>query len=213
MKNKGRLIILSTVLSVHSLYIVYYYIRDSAVDIFDLLGYPLFGALAYWAGLQYDRAVYYSDKDVLTNLYNRRFLIKAFDKAKSLASRMNSSLFLLVIDCDNFKQINDRNGHAKGDSVLAAIGEVLVASTRGSDLVARWGGDEFVVVGHHKDDNGLEAILNRLENQLTEASKQLGVPIQVSIGSALFPRDGSDLYELMKVADASMYSNKRSRKD
>ncbi|MFB9331086.1 GGDEF domain-containing protein [Paenibacillus aurantiacus] len=212
MKIKGRFITLSTVLSVHSLYILYYYFRDAAVDIFDLLGYPLFGTLAYWAGLQYDRAVYYSDKDVLTNLYNRRFLIKAFEKAKSLASRMNSSLFLLVIDCDNFKQINDREGHLKGDRVLAAIGEVLVASTRGSDLVARWGGDEFVVVGHHKDGSGLQSILARLENELAEVSKQMSVSINVSIGSALYPRDGGDLYDLMKVADANMYASKRSRK-
>ncbi|MFC4102144.1 GGDEF domain-containing protein [Paenibacillus xanthanilyticus] len=213
MKYKGRLLTLSTVLSVHTLYIVYYFFRDGAVDLFDLLGYPLFGVLAYWAGLQYDRAVYYSDKDVLTNLYNRRFLIKAFDKAKSLASRMNGSLFLLVIDCDNFKEINDRDGHAKGDRVLTAIGDVLVASTRGSDLVARWGGDEFVVVGHHKDDTGLQAILGRLESQLTEVSAQMGVRIQVSIGSALYPRDGGDLYDLMKIADANMYASKRARKD
>ncbi|MBB3111891.1 diguanylate cyclase (GGDEF)-like protein [Paenibacillus phyllosphaerae] len=213
MKYRGRLIASSIILPIHTAYMVYYYFRDGHVDIADLAAYPLLAFLSYWAGLQYDKAVYYSDMDTLTDLYNRRFMIKAFDKIKAFANRMDGNLFLLVIDCDNFKYINDHYGHAKGDQVLSAIGKTLIKSTRDSDLVARWGGDEFVIVGHYKDGGkGLEAMLHRLEGQLAELSGRMKLPISVSIGSAVFPTDGADLDQLLRIADENMYVTKRARK-
>lgn len=174
----------------------------------DLLGYPLFFSISYWCGKKYDKATFFSEKDILTNLYNRRFVIHSFDKIIALADRTNSKLFVLVIDCDNFKDINDLNGHAKGDIVLTSIGKILVSSTRNSDIVARWGGDEFLVIGHYKEEAGLETVVERLESELKILSNQLKMPVIVSIGSAIFPDHNTNLIELIKIADQNMYNNK-----
>ncbi|UJF31764.1 GGDEF domain-containing protein [Paenibacillus hexagrammi] len=213
MKYRGRIITACLILPIHTAYIIYYYIRDGRVDIADLSAYPLFIIIAYWAGLQYDKAVYYSNMDALTNLYNRRFIISAFGKIKSQVQRVKSRMFLLLIDCDKFKEINDTYGHAKGDAVLASIAKTLTASTRPRDLIARWGGDEFVIIGHYKDEEKvLQVILNLLETQLLEVADKFDFPVTVSIGTAIFPDDGQDLDQLLRIADENMYTCKRVKK-
>ena len=107
--------------------------------------------MGFWAGLQFDKARFLSERDLLTGMYNRRFVTNTFKQLASLVDRTNSQLFVLLIDCDNFKSINDCYGHNKGDQVLKKIGETLIETTRKSDIVARWGGDEFLIMGHYKD--------------------------------------------------------------
>jgi diguanylate cyclase (GGDEF)-like protein len=96
---------------------------------------------------------------------------------------------VLVIDCNNFKEINDTFGHQKGDYVLSTIAETLTNTTRKSDIVARWGGDEFLVIGHYKDKTGLQTLLKRLNNDLENLSKLANIDVGVSIGSSIFPDD------------------------
>ncbi len=212
MRYSGRIFAISIIFFFHTAYLIYYFYRDGHVDIVDLLGYPLFFCIAYWAGLQFDKATFYSEKDMITNLYNRRFVINTYEKIMSLAERTNSKLFVLVIDCDNFKHINDFYGHHKGDLVLAMIGETLAGSMRKSDIVARWGGDEFLVIGHYKEESGLQTVLQRLDDDMKNLSKQINIPIQVSIGSAIYPDHNKNLFELIKSADQNMYECKEAKK-
>lgn len=211
MKYTGRIFGCIGIFLVHMVYLVYYFWRDGKVEPFDLYTYPFLLLYGYWTGKQYDKMKFYSEKDELTGLYNRRFVMKTFEKITSLAERANSKLFLLVIDCDNFKHINDEYGHHKGDLVLTAIGETLVRSTRKSDIAARWGGDEFLVIGHYKDGTGLQSLLHRLDNDFQNLSKQINLPVEVSIGSAVYDHSG-DLDELIKSADQNMYERKKQRK-
>ncbi|NRF95564.1 GGDEF domain-containing protein [Paenibacillus frigoriresistens] len=189
MKFIGRTIAISIIMFFHTSYLIYYFYRDGRIDIPDILGYPLFFCIAYWAGKQYDKATFFSEKDPLTNLYNRRFVMYSFDKILALTDRSNSKLFIMVIDCDNFKEINDIYGHSKGDLVLKTIGEALVKTTRKSDVVSRWGGDEFLINGQYKDDSGLQIIHQRLSEEFR------------------------NLYELIKLADEEMYNHKWKKKE
>ncbi|MCC0566250.1 GGDEF domain-containing protein [Brevibacillus agri] len=208
MGYSGRIVTSISVFFTHSFYIVYYYYRDGKVEALDLYSFPFLIIFAYWAGKQYDKVKYLSDKDTLTGVYTRRFVLNTFEKITSLANRTNSKLFVLIIDCDNFKEINDRHGHDKGDIVLTKIGETLVGSTRRSDIVARWGGDEFLVIGHLKEEPDLQTVLQRLDNDMRNLSNQINLSVKVSIGSAIYPDDCTDLNKLIKSADENMYRKK-----
>jgi diguanylate cyclase (GGDEF)-like protein len=212
MRYTGRIASTVFVFLLHSMYIAYYFYRDGKVEPFDLYTYPLIILYGYWTGKLYDKVKFYSEKDELTGLYNRRFVINTFEKITSLAQRANSKLFVLVIDCDNFKEINDKYGHLIGDMVLSKIGETLIRSTRKSDIVARWGGDEFLVIGHLKEETGLQIVIERLDNNLENLSKQIDIPVKVSIGSAIYPDHSRDLDELIKSADQNMYEYKGTKK-
>lgn len=212
MRYTGRMLLGASFFVLHSLYILYYYIRDAHIERLDLYSTPFLILFGIWVGKQFDVVKYVSDRDVLTGLYNRRFVMGSFEKISSLAERTKSKLFVLVIDCDNFKFINDEYGHQVGDEVLTNIGESLVGLMRKSDIVARWGGDEFLVIGYHKEGNGLGIILDRLEECFENLTQKMNVPVKVSIGSAIFPDDHKDLFQLIKIADKNMYMSKSARK-
>lgn len=194
-----------------SVYVIYRYYMEGRVDLIEWLGYPVIMSVAYWAGKQYDKAVFDSEKDVVTNLYNRRFVINTLNKVIALADRNNGQLFVLVIDCDNFKEINDRYNHTTGDMVLALVGRTLTESTRKSDIVARWGGDEFLVIGQYTGETGLRSFMQRLDENIKRISAETAIPLSVSIGSAVYPTDHKDIIELIKIADQNMYGSKNNK--
>lgn len=212
MKKQGRIIAIGAILSVHVTLTSFNVIKYGSLALTDLIATPLIILFAYWAGFNYDKAVFYSEKDSLTGLFNRRSLVAAFDKIASLADRTHTELFLLVIDCDNFKSVNDIHGHQQGDLVLREISKVLVGTTRNSDLVARWGGDEFLVIGHYKGEEGLRTMLRRIETELQAMTNPAGIDVQVSIGSSLYPQQGQRLDQLIKLADESMYKTKYEKR-
>jgi diguanylate cyclase (GGDEF)-like protein len=212
MKFTGRIIAVTLTLVAHTSFVVYFSIVDGKTNIVSFIGYFLWFFIGYWTGKQYDKAKYFSEIDPLTDLYNRRFVMNTFEKITSIAERTNSKLFVLVFDCDNFKEINDKYGHQKGDLVLSMIGQTLVATMRKSDIVARWGGDEFLVLGYHKEEIGLQIILERLEDNFRNLSKQINIPVSVSIGSAIFPNHDKNLFDLIKKADENMYTSKLTKK-
>ena len=150
--------------------------------------------------------------DVLTGLPNRLLLFERLDHALDLARRENRHLALLMLDLDRFKDVNDSYGHAVGDNLLMQVASRLLARLRGTDTLARMGGDEFTVLleeVHRSED------VAKLANDIIAAlsqSWQLGDGIEarigVSIGISLFPEHGSTSKELLQHADAAMYRAK-----
>lgn len=149
--------------------------------------------------------------DPLTGLANRRLFYDRLQQAMRHAKRYRSHLGILFLDMDRFKEINDRHGHHVGDAVLTEVAKRIVYSVRESDTVARLGGDEFAVlledVGGRNDC--MSAALKIEEAMGMDASFYgLNVDLSVSIGQALYPDDGQDEDELIRVADAAMYRTK-----
>jgi diguanylate cyclase (GGDEF)-like protein/PAS domain S-box-containing protein len=152
-----------------------------------------------------------ANHDLLTGLPNRNLLADRLDQAIVRAERLGYFLALVFIDLDNFKFINDSLGHAAGDELLVEIASRLRACLRGSDTVARQGGDEFVLVLN--DHYRVNSIISLLERVLVEVGRPVllgGREFQVgaSLGVALYPQDGDDAATLLKHADVAMYAAK-----
>ncbi|NPA17281.1 diguanylate cyclase [Persephonella sp.] len=154
--------------------------------------------------------------DQLTGLYNRRFLEEILPKLTKQVLRRNSTLGILMIDIDNFKQINDSYGHDAGDEVLSRIGELLKRSVRESDYVVRYGGEEFMVIlvdiQKNTSRDVAEKIRKIIENTYITAGGQEITPT-VSIGTAEFPEDSEDIYQVIKFADIALYRAKKDGKN
>jgi diguanylate cyclase (GGDEF)-like protein len=151
--------------------------------------------------------------DPLTGLPNRLLLRDRFDVAAANARRNHTGLGLLLIDLDEFKQVNDTFGHEAGDQLLTAVGEKLRGCVRESDTVARLGGDEFVVLlgnlGAPDEESAVvaEKILERLSASTLIAGQ--AIVVTPSIGVAVHPRDGEDLAACLRCADRAMYEAKQ----
>jgi len=152
--------------------------------------------------------------DHLTNLFNRR----EFDKRlMELTAKKHSDILLagIVMDVDNFKQINDRYGHKAGDSALRAFCSVMRDSFRQDDFIARTGGDEFAVILELKTATQLDRILRRLQANINAFNRSgaLPFPLSVSTGSGLFdPSTVSSPAVFFEMLDARMYENKKKKK-
>src|SRR5882724_1320376 len=161
-----------------------------------------------------DRLRCFALTDDLTGLYNRRgFLILGLQNLK-LASRTGYSLLLFFVDIDQFKRLNDSLGHLEGDAFLICCAEVLKSTFRDSDLIARIGGDEFVILAQEASEHGSEAIFHRLESVLQLLNEKVDSPhkLSLSVGVARFdPQNPVSLGELLSVADREMFERKRVR--
>jgi diguanylate cyclase (GGDEF)-like protein/PAS domain S-box-containing protein len=151
--------------------------------------------------------------DTLTGLPNRRLLTDRLEQAVAQARRKGNRVALMLLDLDDFKIINDTQGHSAGDSVLVIIAQRLRASVRESDTVARQGGDEFVVLlpeaAHIRDAITVaEKIISAVREPVTIGERQY--VLGVSIGLALFPDHAPNAERLMQHADIAMYQAKRS---
>ena len=160
-----------------------------------------------------EKVKYYAFYDSLTNLPNRRFFMEKLNQFILATSRRPQILAVLFIDIDHFKSINDRYGHLVGDTFLCEIAHFLQSAVRKSDVVSRFGGDEFVVLLTHLVSR--EAAL-KIAAKILERSKELILtidthPIQIglSIGGALYPEDGLLAEELIQRADEAMYKVKK----
>jgi diguanylate cyclase (GGDEF)-like protein len=149
--------------------------------------------------------------DELTGLANRRLFQDRLDNALTRARRIGAPLALLSIDLDHFKQVNDNLGHQVGDSVLQQVSSVFVGRVRGSDTVARTGGDEFCVILENPTSRADAEIVAHSLRRLLKEPLQLGdclVSIGASVGIAVFPDDAHDADSLCRVADLRMYEDK-----
>jgi len=147
--------------------------------------------------------------DPLTGLHNQRFVSAHVERELARARRTRSSVALAVVDVDDFKTINDRDGHAAGDRALCRVADALKRVVRDYDVCARYGGDEFVVVMTGCGER--DAAKRMEEAKLTIAEVHAGSPLRISVGIATFPYDG-DLFEtLFAAADSRMYRCKQSQ--
>jgi diguanylate cyclase (GGDEF)-like protein len=151
--------------------------------------------------------------DDLTGLYNRRRFFVLTEQYLKVALRTKKRLLLLFIDMDELKWINDHYGHNEGDQALVEFAKILQQSFRESDIIARIGGDEFVVLFVSTDEKS-ERLLTRLHENLKAYNDQRSrrYPLSISVGTAQFdPESPVSIDELLSEADASMYAQKRKK--
>lgn len=151
--------------------------------------------------------------DVLTELPNRRFAVNRLVQEWDAALRMSRPLSVVLLDIDHFKQVNDRYGHAVGDKVLQATAEVLRKKTRRSDIVCRWGGEEFLVINVNSDVEGALRCAERLRKSI-EANEILCEGyrgfVTASLGVAQKSSSTSSVDGLIKLADQAVYEAKNT---
>jgi diguanylate cyclase (GGDEF)-like protein len=149
--------------------------------------------------------------DPLTGLHNRRGFLHLAEQQWKLARKKQQRLTLVYADLDGFKQINDTYGHSMGDVALAEVASLLRRRYRDTDVVARMGGDEFVVLAVEADCDD-EILTHRLEPSIETFNREnrLPFPLALSVGIIRFePTDGRSLAELLEIADREMYQTKR----
>jgi diguanylate cyclase (GGDEF)-like protein len=160
------------------------------------------------ASVAMDQATFLSQHDALTALPNRTMFLDFAERQLALASRGSHSAAVIAIDLDNFKTVNDTQGHAVGDALLIEAAQRIQKVVRSSDLAARFGGDEFMVLLSETEPalafNTAERIVEALGRPYTMTDH----PVTGSAGVAVFPQDGTALNALMAAADQSLYAAK-----
>jgi diguanylate cyclase (GGDEF)-like protein len=148
--------------------------------------------------------------DPVTNMFNRRYILHWLGEEIARCRRHGKPLTVIALDLDCFKQINDEHGHAVGDYVLRMFGEQLKRATRGSDVVARYGGDEFMAILPECAIEQIRYVLDRLDGLHVKTTKAK-INIRYSAGWTDYIPDES-LDDLLKRADDMLYANKVNRK-
>jgi diguanylate cyclase (GGDEF)-like protein len=150
--------------------------------------------------------------DPLTGLYNRSLLQYALEHTIRQSHRTSTAISLIMLDIDNFKSINDEYGHNVGDSVLESLGKLIRSYFRGSDIVFRIGGEEFLVLVHNTNEIGTLEIAEKLRLKIEEFPLIPGRTITASIGVAGI-QPGMGWEEWMKLCDERMYRAKSNGKN
>ncbi len=150
-------------------------------------------------------------RDPMTGLYNRRFLKEGLEKEIARAQRAAQQVVIIMLDADNFKQINDSHGHKAGDRALQSLAKLIRNHIRHSDIGCRYGGEEFVIV---MPDSTREAAFERAEQIRAEylslkiSQRNSTKPASISVGIASYPEDGSNGDDVLDAADQAMYEVK-----
>lgn len=195
-------------------------LHSQKIDAFPTIVRQMAQAIADQAAISIENARLYektrslSATDDLTGLANRRQFNDFLQREWSQARRYHTNFALLMIDIDHFKLYNDTNGHLNGDIALKKIAALLLQNTRGIDLVARFGGEEFVLMLPKADQRGALAVANKLclavekEYFVGMEKSQPDGKITVSIGISCFPADSTEIYDLLNLADEALYQAK-----
>jgi len=147
--------------------------------------------------------------DSLTLPFNRRYLINHLSRELGrIERRIDSDLSILMIDIDDFKQLNDTYGHLAGDNELRRVATAVRQTVRETDVVARYGGEEIVVVSIGSDKRGALRLAERIRH-----SVRSNCSVTISIGVSSYPENGHTVDELLRAADEAMYQAKRNGKD
>ena len=177
----------------------------------ELLRYRLRKIIA--ASRRQAHTEYLAHYDPVTGLPNRVLLLDRFHLALAHAQRTRGLIGLLYFDVDGFKSVNDTWGHGAGDQLLRRVGDRIATLVRSCDTAARLGGDEFgVLVTAGVSEAGVKLVAQKIVTMASVPFSLAEGPasISVSVGAALYPRDGNDAPTLLERADAAMYAAKRS---
>lgn len=158
-----------------------------------------------------EKAQMLAHRDELTGLPNRRLLIDRFHQAVAQSDRQHKQIALVFLDLDGFKHINDRFGHAAGDSLLQQVAARLVACIRLCDTACRYGGDEFVILLPEIDGKqAATTVAGKIRDHLALPYLVAGslITVTTSIGLAVYPVDAKEYVDLMRESDRRMYRNK-----
>jgi diguanylate cyclase (GGDEF)-like protein len=171
-------------------------------------------AVAFENARRFEDAHYLAHRDPVTGLLNHRGMNERLEQELARCQRISSHFSVVMMDMDNFKLFNDTYGHAVGDEVLVKVAKVLSQAVRKYDVVARYGGDEFVALLPDTNSDGALVLVKRLRAAVKERAfflekKTLNkVPIVLSYGIATFPHQGTRVAEVMSAADANLYKSK-----
>ena len=204
-KNEIKSLILFTLLPVVSAGVQSY---DYGI-ILGQVGFTLSELLIYFNNQKKE-----ANYDELTGVYNRR----AFNKRANKIFYSNKSMFLMLMDVDDFKIINDKYGHLEGDKALIQIADILnmaINNTNKNYSLARYGGDEFVIVGNVQNKNEVAQLIAKIEEEEKKYNKETNnkYNIKLSIGCALQNDNHTSVEDLIKEADNLMYAKKRKKKN
>jgi diguanylate cyclase (GGDEF)-like protein/PAS domain S-box-containing protein len=164
----------------------------------------------------YEHALELAFTDGLTGLYNRRYLMDQIEREFMRAQRSKAPLSLVMVDLDGLKGVNDRFGHHVGDSFLREVARIVKVNTRASDVAARWGGDEFMLLAPGTGSKSASKIAERIRAQVERCTMKLEggeVGITISAGIVSYPAHASVVSALVKKADEAMYSAKKDGKN
>ena len=174
-------------------------------------------AIALDNALALQKAEALSVTDDLTRLYNSRYLHQVLRRETKRASRSGRPLSLLFLDLDGFKSVNDNHGHLAGSKALVEAAAIIRSCARETDIVARFGGDEFALILPDTGRDGALSVAARIRERLRRArflaSDGLSVHLTASIGLATLPDAASSAEELLRAADMAMYKVKAAGKD
>ena len=154
-------------------------------------------------------------RDELTGLYNRRGFLTLAEQQLKVADRVKKGMLLIFADLDGMKQINDTLGHPEGDRALIDVGYVLKKTFRESDIIARFGGDEFVVLSLETPESSADVLTDRLTEHMTYHNKYENRPYKLSVSTGIArydPENPLSLHDLLIKADRMMYENKKDKK-
>ena len=159
---------------------------------------------AYIRKLAEEKVLYNSLHDSLTGLYNRFFLEKEMER---LDTERQLPIGIIMVDLNGFKMVNDTFGHDVGDEMLKQTAEIFRKSCRREDIIARWGGDEFVIFLPQTTEGDVKSICQRIEEKCKKIYVK-AIPLSLAIGFAIKNSKNQDLTEVLKEADDSMYEHK-----
>lgn len=152
-------------------------------------------------------------RDTLTGLYNRNYFNETIAREIERAKRRGESLSIIMIDIDRFKEFNDTYGHMHGDGILRECAEILKKAARKSDILCRYGGDEFLIITPNKDCSSNDALISRINKYVSAWNKDYAsgdYELSLSIGCAVW-QEGKNLLDSLHEADMMMYEDKKRK--
>jgi diguanylate cyclase (GGDEF)-like protein len=162
---------------------------------------------------RFARAEELSITDGLTGVYNYRYLRSALDREVARAKRFREEFSVIMLDVDHLKEYNDVHGHLQGSEVLRRLARVVLGELRASDVLAKYGGDEFVIILPQARRDGARMLAERIRAAVSTYAfpgEDRGMKITTSMGIAQFPDDGEGSRELLEAADRALYEAKRT---